>query len=706
MWAVFKKEWLGNFRTLTGWIFLAVTIFFLGWYFNYFGLNSGLPYVSYIISAVQFIFLFTLPLLTMRSFSEERRYKTDQLLFTAPVDLWQVIMGKYLAAVCVFLPVIPVLAIYPLVLGIYGDVPVAENALAVCGFLFFGLAALAIGIFISALTENQIIAAVLTFFVLLLSAMIPGISTMISTQGNLFTKLLRVLELTGPFTYSLYGVLHWPSYIYYISVILIALFMTDYVLTMKRFRVRTHGVFGAFGHLLRAIGFFAVIVVLNGLCASLPAEKQSIDMTYNGIRSLTEEGHRIIGALQQSVEIYVLVDPEQKDETLDATLQRMQEVSGYLHVEYVDPEENPYLYLSYTDVEPVPNSMIVVSGSKSRVINYYDCYQVSYDYSYDVATGSYVATDYQVSGYDGEGRIVSAISYVTSAHVPKIYCIPGHSELELVDELKSRIENALYEVESINLLMHDEIPEDGDIIFILGPFSDFNQEDAEKVERFLEQGKSAIFVMAFTDASEQENYYGILAGYGIQVYPGVVYEDDDAYYNTEPAFLLPEIVECDLTEKIYTAARTRFVYLPFAKGLQIVEAPDATAMTFLRSSRTSHTLGGESGEEIQGPFSLGVYAERYGADSTSRIVVFSSDYFMYSDINQAVNGTNYDLFMKALAKVSMVDDVTDIPVKSYSYNPVLVGNGARGFFSVVLIGVLPAVLLISGIVIWHRRRHG
>ena len=137
-----------------------------------------------------------------------------------------------------------------------------------------------------------------------------------------------------------------------------------------------------------------------------------------------------------------------------------------------------------------------------------------------------------------------------------------------------------------------------------------------------------------------------------------------------------------------------------------MEAPDATAMTFLRSSRTSHTLVGESGEEIQGPFSLGVYAERYGADSTSRIVVFSSDYFMYSDINQAVNGTNYDLFMKALAKVSMVDDVTDIPVKSYSYNPVLVGNGARGFFSVVLIGVLPAVLLISGIVIWHRRRHG
>ena len=704
MWAVFKKEWQGNFRTLTGWIFLAVTIFFLGWYFNYFGLNSGLPYVSYIISAVQFIFLFTLPLLTMRSFSEERRYKTDQLLFTSPVDVWQIILGKYLAAVSVFLPVIPILAIYPLVLGIYGEVPFAENALAVCGFLFFGLAALAVGIFISSLTENQIIAAVLTFFVLLLSAMIPGISTMISEQGNLFTRLLHILELTGPFEYSLYGVLHWPSYIYYISVIVIALFLTDLVLTVRRFHVRTHGIAGAFGQLLRGAVVLVVLLVINGLCASLPEEKQSIDMTYNSIRSLTEEGRRIVELLDQNVTVYVLVDPEQKDETLDATLQRMQEVSSKLTVEYIDPEADPYFYLSYSDAEPVPNSMIVTCGSKSRVINYYDCYQVSYDYSYDVASGAYIATDYKVSGYDGEGRIVSAISYVTSAHVPKIYCITGHSELELEEELKSRIENAMYEVESINLLMHDDIPEDGDIIFILGPFADFNQEDAEKVERFLQKGKSAILVTAFTDSSELTNYYGILAAYGIEVLPGVVYEDDAAYYNTEPTFLLPEIVECDLTEKIYTATRTRFVYLPFAKGLQLVEAADATASTFLRSSRTSHTKGGE--EEIQGPFSLGVYAERYGAENTSRMVVFSSDYFMYKDINQAVNGTNYDLFMKALAKVSQTDDIVDIPVKSYSYNSIVVANGARSFFSVVLIGIVPGVLLLSGIVIWYRRRHG
>ncbi len=704
MWAVFKKEWLGNFRTLTGWIFLAVTIFFLGWYFNYFGLNSGLPYVSYIVSAVQFIFLFTLPLLTMRSFSEERRYKTDQLLFTSPVGVWQVILGKYLAAVCVFLPVIPVLAIYPMVLSIYGEVPFAENALAVCGFLFFGLAALAIGIFISSLTENPIIAAVLTFFVLLLSAMIPGISTMISEQGNLLTRFLAALRLTGPFDYCLYGVLHWPSYIYYISVIAVALFLTDVVLTMRRFRVRTAGVSGTAGHILRAAIFVAAIFLINGLCAALPADRQSVDMTYNGIRSLTEEGHRIVSALDQRVDVYVLVDPEKKDETLDATLQRMEEASVNLKVEYVDPEQNPYFYLSYTDAEPVPNSMIVACGSKSRLINYYDCYQVSYDYSYDVATGSYIATDYTVSGYDGEGRIISAISYVTSNHVPKIYCITGHSELELEDELKSRIENALYEVESINLLMHDDIPDDGDIIFILGPFSDFNPEDAEKVERFLDKGKSAVFVTAFTDSTELSNYYSLLGKYGIEVLPGVVYEDDAAYYNTEPAFLLPEIVECDLTEKIYTPTRTRFVYLPFAKGLQLIEAPDATATTFLRSSRTSHTMGG--GEEIQGPFSLGVYAERYGADSTSRIVVFSSDYFMYKDINLAVNGTNYDLFMKALAKVSRTDDITDIPVKNYSYNPVLVGNGARGFFSVVLIGLLPATLLLCGIVIWYRRRRG
>ncbi|MBR1471977.1 MAG: Gldg family protein [Lachnospiraceae bacterium] len=703
MWAVFKKEWLGSFRTMIGWIFLAVTIFFMGWYFRFYGLNSGLPYLSYIISASQFIFLFTLPLLTMRSFSEERRHKTDQLLFTAPVEVWEVVLGKYLAAACVFLPVIPVMMVYPCILGIYGEVPFAENALAILGFVFFGLSALAVGIFISALTENQVIAAVLTFFVLLLSVMIPSISTMISREGNVLTRALRILELTAPFDHSLYGVLHWPSYVYYLSVIAVALFLTVYLLTARRFHVRTHGILGAFGNIVKAVAFLGTVVAVNVICFMVPQEKQSIDMTYNGIRSLTPEGTAVIQALDKGVEIYVLVDPEEKDETLDATLKRMQELSGYLKVEYLSPEENPYFYLSYTDAEPVPNSMIVVCGRKSRVINYYDCYQVSYDYSYDVASGSYIATDYQVSGYDGEGRLTAAISYVTSDHVPKIYCITGHSELSLEDELKSRIENALYEVEEIKLLMHEEIPEDGDIIFILAPFSDLNEEDVAKVKGFLQKGKSAIFVVAYTDTAELTNYYSILEDYGIRVLPGVVHENDPDYCNMEPAFLLPEIVEGDLTEKIYTAGRTRYIYMPFAKGLRLVETADSTAMTFLRSTKESHT---EGAEEEQGPFSLGVFAEHFGAESTSHIVVFSSDYFMYKDINLAVNGANYDLFMKALGKVSETEDMTDIPVKGYAYDPILIGSTAKDFYAAILIGVLPGALLACGLFIWYRRRHG
>ena len=505
MWAVFKKEWLGNFRNLSGWLFLSITLFFMGWYFRYYGLTNGMPYLSYILDAVLFIFIFTMPLITMRSFAEEKRHRTDQLLFTSPVRLWQIVLGKYLAAVSVFLPVFPVLLAYPLIMRIYGAVPFNENVLAVVGFFFFGLAALGLGVLISSLTENQMIAAVLSFFVLLLSAMIKAISGMISREGNALTALLSIFDLTGPFDNSLYGVLYWPDYVYYISIVVLSLFYTEQILAARRFSVKTHGIPWALANTLKIVLVSAAVIAINIGVRALPYDSKSVDLTYNGIRSITEESKLTLSNLDRAVQIFVLVNDEDKDETLEATLDRMEESSGFIKVDYIDPKENPYFYLDYADVEPLANSMIVVSGKKSRVVNYYDCYQVSYDYAYDVSEGGYVTTDYHVSGYDGEGRIMSAIRYVINDHVPKIYCINGHDEFEPDEELNTRIANAGYDMESINLLLHEDIPDDGDIIFILAPVKDMNDDDLAKIRRFMDKGKAALFITGYTEGAELDN---------------------------------------------------------------------------------------------------------------------------------------------------------------------------------------------------------
>ncbi|MBR5420693.1 MAG: Gldg family protein [Lachnospiraceae bacterium] len=703
--AIFKKEWLGHFRNLTGWIYLSVTLFFLGWYFRQYGLTKGYPYLSYELNAVLFIFIFTLPLITMRSFAEEKRHHTDQLLFTSPVPVWQIVVGKYLAAVCVYLPVFPVLLIYPLILRIYGPVPLAENILAVVTFFFFGLAALGIGVLISALTENQLIAAVLTFFVLLLSAMTGSISGLISREGNAFTEALRFLDLTRPFKYSLYGVLHWPDHVFYLSVAGLCLFFADYALTVRRFHVQTQGVMGALSSLFKALLVFVAVIALNLFLRNLPSEAKRIDLSYNGINSITETTKQTLAGLDKAVQIYVLCDPEDKDEAVSNTLERMQEASAYIKIDYVDPAEQPDFYLNYADAQPAPGSIIVCGTKKSRVVDYYDCFQLSYDYAYDVASGGYVTTDYTVSGYDGEGKILSAILYVTSEHVPKIYCLSGHEEFVPENELESRIANSMYELESINLLQHEDIPDDGDIVFLLAPLRDLNDEDLEKLKRFLDKGKGAVFATAYSEtAAEPEKYYSLLAEYGIEVLPGLVCETDPKYYNNSGEYLLPKIVEDKLTEGIYTAGRTRFVYMPYAKGLKLHETADVSARTFLSTGDKAYVDLGRDKEE--GPFSLGVLVTRYLPEGVSRAVCFSSDYFLSQDINRAVNGSNYDLFMKCLSAVSETEDAVDVPVKAYAYDPILVGNGARDVCSLLFILLLPGVLLVAGTAIWYYRRKG
>ncbi|HPF29060.1 MAG TPA: hypothetical protein PLZ77_03020, partial [Lachnospiraceae bacterium] len=175
-------------------------------------------------------------------------------------------------------------------------------------------------------------------------------------------------------------------------------------------------------------------------------------------------------------------------------------------------------------------------------------------------------------------------------------------------------------------------------------------------------------------------------------------------------YLLPDIVNTDITQGIYSALRNKYVYMPYAKGLLVEEFPDVTTTTFLRTTENSYskidfeTSAEQTDADIAGPFALGVYAEKIYPQSSSEITVFSSDYFLYQDVNMAVNGNNYEVFMNALFKMADGENTTSIPVKSYSFNQIIMDETARSIFSILLIGILPVVLLIMGFNVWFLRR--
>ncbi len=711
MFAVYKKELASYFRSMIGWLFLAVNLFFAGWNFRYYGMMSGYPYLAYVLSGILMIFLLSVPILTMKIFSEEARSKTDQLLYTAPVSVWKIILGKYMALVTIFSGMLLILCFYPLVLRIYGSVPLGENYVAIISFWLFGVTCIAIGVFLSALTESQIIATVLTFFTLLLGAMMQGICNLISPNGNVVTDILRVFNITSYFqNYGLNGIIYLPAILYYVSVIFLCIFLTGFVILKRRWRVATHGIGKAVGNISGVVIMILVIIAVNIGVGMLPGDYTTLDITYNRLYSLLPETKAYLETLNQPVTMYYLADSSAMDETLHFTLTAMDENSDQITVINVSPTENPYFYAAYTDTMPMDNSVIVVCGDKYKVVEYNECYQSEILRQVNYTTGEYEAVGYEVTGYDGEGSLVSAIDYVTGETNAKIYCIAGHDELELDTALVSLINNANYDMETINLLTYDAIPEDASCLFMIAPLRDYSDDDLSKIEAYLHQGGNAMIVVAFSDSGELTNYYRLLQPYGLTVCPGLVMEEGSSYYNQQQYLLLPDIKNTEFTEDIYSAYRTQYIYMPYSKGMKAEETlSDVSLLAFLTTteyaySTTSYNMDVDETAPVMGPFILGAYASKVYPDGISEIAAFSSEYFLGPDINDTVGGNNYNVFMNVLNKLMGEEKESIIPPKPFTYDPILMDSTARSIFSLLLIGIIPGGLVLAGFNIWFLRR--
>lgn len=184
MTAIYKKELRAYFNSVIGWLFLAFFLAFVGLYVYLYNLLSGYAFIGYALSSITLIFALLVPMVTMRIVAEENRQKTDQLLLTSPVPIWKIVAGKYLALVTLIGIAILVVCIYPLIFAQFGVVNFPMSYAAVFGFFFIGCAYLAIGLFISSLTESQAFAAVMTFIVVLITCLADGVAQLIPSGAK------------------------------------------------------------------------------------------------------------------------------------------------------------------------------------------------------------------------------------------------------------------------------------------------------------------------------------------------------------------------------------------------------------------------------------------------------------------------------------------------------------------------------------------
>ena len=184
--AVYKRELRSYLTSMIGYLFIFFILLLTGIYFSAYQLGAAYPRFEYTLSALTFVFLISVPILTMRVLAEERKQKTAQLLLTAPVSVGKIVLGKYFALVTIFAIPMLIMCLYPLLMSKFGTVSMGAAYTGILGFFLLGCANLAIGVFISSLTESQVIAAVLTFVFLFAFYMMNGISSFFS-EGSLST---------------------------------------------------------------------------------------------------------------------------------------------------------------------------------------------------------------------------------------------------------------------------------------------------------------------------------------------------------------------------------------------------------------------------------------------------------------------------------------------------------------------------------------
>ena len=199
MTAIIMKELRTYFTQMTGYIFLALLTLLTALFFVATNVFTRSPHFHHVLGSITILFFIIIPTLTMRLFADEVKNRTDQLLYTSPLSTWQIVVGKYLAASALFVAGVVVTMLFPIIISQFGELPVSQIVGAYIGYILMGLAFIGLGLFISVLTENQIIAAVATAGAIFLVFILDGLAGGVPADANssLIFVIIVILGAAG-----------------------------------------------------------------------------------------------------------------------------------------------------------------------------------------------------------------------------------------------------------------------------------------------------------------------------------------------------------------------------------------------------------------------------------------------------------------------------------------------------------------------------
>jgi len=693
---IWLKEIKSYFNSMTGYVFLAVFLFAEGIYhyiYNYVYLSADYPYA---LEGLGLVFIFIVPLFSMRTFAHERKKGTLVMLVSSPVSSFKIVLAKYLANLSVFFLGCLVISVHPIIMSGFGEVNMAASYWALFIFFLMGAGVLALGMFISVLCPGELVAGIVTFACMTLIAVADPFFEMLRGKSIPVPYGIMPLERMED---ALGGKASTADVIYFLILILTFVILSVIFLERPQRYRKGNGT-----NIPAAVTVVIVLcsVILINLCAD--TFKLERDLTVGGLYSLSDESEQFLDGLTDEVSITYYTGENGEEKVITDIIEKMADVADNLSFK-VATEGESLAYIANKGEESQFNSGFLVENHANGLSKYVDIGEIL------VSSIDYETLSYRITGLDLEGRLVSAISFVTDPNRPVIGLLTGHGEEEISSGILALIQREGIESRNISLLAGDDLT-GFDAIVLNAPATDISDSEYDAILEYLLEGGKAL-VITDGQMDKMPNFDALVLHYGVETQPGsVIREGNSSYCAAGNDYeIFPSILDSAVTKDI---SKSEVIVFPYAsplyiknnlrEELSVIPLLETSEEAFLSDPSTGDDI--EESKEVLGSYYVGVDArEDYPNGTYSEMIIFSTPY-MSSDMflwgGPFVNAQLLSASLKALAPY---ESPVLAPVKNVETATLVISSNTATLIAILYIALIPILVLLLGALNLWRRRH-
>jgi len=425
------------------------------------------------------------------------------------------------------------------------------------------------------------------------------------------------------------------------------------------------------------------------------------DLTKNRVYSIGDTTRQILQELDRDIVVYTVYPQGEEDRTITELLRRYELASSRVTVQNIDPIRTPlYTQRFEQDGQPVENNAIIVAfpgvDGDFRLIRPSSLYEWQLEGEQLYATGTVA-----------EQRITSAITSLLGGPQPTVYFVTGHGEMSLnaLYYLQGVLENDEYQVASYHLIYNDAHLGAEDCLVFMSPVQDLSEEECQVLESFLAGSGKVLFFLSPL-SPQLPRFERVLAAVGLSPRSDLVVEADPDRYFGNPVILRPRVQDHAVTQMLLDAgadtvmSRCRSVGIAQADGLEITPLFITSGSSYGKVNPLTETLDREPGD-TDGPFVLA--AASHNMNTGAKVALYGSTDFI-SSLDNAKFAGNLTAFMGGVSWAAGKGASVVIQPKSLIDPPLQVTSARQSYLlTAFVIGVMPALVLAAGALVWTRR---